>query len=76
MSPKPSLANSAFPPEKRAAAYEMWSRISDHGLSTGPLVGGLIMEGAHSVHLLRDISFLQLQQQLASAAQGSELAAA
>lgn len=41
-----TLVNNAFPPEKRAAALGMWSGISGLGLSVGPLVGGLIMEGA------------------------------
>ncbi len=41
-----TLVNSAFPPEKRAAAIGLWSGISGLGLSIGPLVGGLIMEGA------------------------------
>ncbi len=41
-----TLVNAAFPPEKRAIALGMWSGISGLGLSIGPLVGGLIMEGA------------------------------
>ncbi len=41
-----TLVNTAFPPEKRAAAIGLWSGISGLGLSIGPLVGGLIMEGA------------------------------
>lgn len=41
-----TLVNSAFPPEKRAAAIGLWSGIAGLGLSIGPLVGGLIMEGA------------------------------
>ncbi|MFC5531603.1 MFS transporter [Cohnella yongneupensis] len=41
-----TLVNGAFPPEKRAAALGMWSGIAGLGLSIGPLVGGLIMEGA------------------------------
>ncbi|MFC5405091.1 MFS transporter [Cohnella soli] len=41
-----TLVSSAFPPEKRAAALGIWSGISGLGLSVGPLVGGLIMEGA------------------------------
>jgi len=41
-----TLVNAAFPPEKRAAAIGLWSGISGLGLSIGPLVGGLIMEGA------------------------------
>lgn len=41
-----TLVNAAFPPDKRAAALGLWSGISGLGLSIGPLVGGLIMEGA------------------------------
>lgn len=41
-----TLVNNAFPPEKRAAAIGLWSGIAGLGLSVGPLVGGLIMEGA------------------------------
>ncbi|MFD0671395.1 MFS transporter [Cohnella sp. GCM10027633] len=41
-----TLVNAAFPPEKRAAALGLWSGIAGLGLSIGPLVGGLIMEGA------------------------------
>ncbi|TVX95968.1 MFS transporter [Cohnella terricola] len=41
-----TLVNNAFPAEKRAAAIGLWSGISGLGLSIGPLVGGLIMEGA------------------------------
>lgn len=41
-----TLVNHAFPPDKRAAAIGLWSGISGLGLSIGPLVGGLIMEGA------------------------------
>lgn len=41
-----TLVNGAFPPDKRAAAIGLWSGISGLGLSIGPLVGGLIMEGA------------------------------
>jgi len=41
-----TLVNAAFPAEKRAAALGLWSGISGLGLSVGPLVGGLIMEGA------------------------------
>jgi EmrB/QacA subfamily drug resistance transporter len=41
-----TLVNAAFPADKRAAAIGLWSGISGLGLSIGPLVGGLIMEGA------------------------------
>jgi EmrB/QacA subfamily drug resistance transporter len=41
-----TLVNSAFPADKRAAAIGLWSGISGLGLSIGPLIGGLIMEGA------------------------------
>ncbi|WP_238357642.1 MFS transporter [Cohnella zeiphila] len=41
-----TLVNTAFPPEKRAAAIGIWSGISGLGLSIGPLVGGAIIEGA------------------------------
>ncbi|MBM7568577.1 MFS transporter [Paenibacillus sacheonensis] len=41
-----TLVNSAFPPDKRAAALGIWSGISGLGLSIGPLVGGLIVNGA------------------------------
>ncbi|MCR2806920.1 MFS transporter [Paenibacillus soyae] len=41
-----TLVNGAFPVDKRAAALGIWSGISGLGLSIGPLVGGLIVEGA------------------------------
>ncbi|WP_168123042.1 MFS transporter [Paenibacillus sp. HB172176] len=41
-----TLVNSAFPADKRAAALGIWSGISGLGLSIGPLVGGLIVNGA------------------------------
>lgn len=41
-----TLVNSAFPPDKRAAALGIWSGISGLGLSIGPLIGGLIVNGA------------------------------
>ncbi|BBH22925.1 MFS transporter [Paenibacillus baekrokdamisoli] len=41
-----TLVNSAFPADKRAAALGIWSGISGLGLSVGPLVGGLIINGA------------------------------
>lgn len=41
-----TLVNGAFPADKRAAALGIWSGISGLGLSIGPLVGGLIVEGA------------------------------
>ncbi|MCK9861640.1 MFS transporter [Paenibacillus sp. ATY16] len=41
-----TLVNAAFPPEKRAAAIGLWSGISGLGLSIGPLVGGIIINGA------------------------------
>lgn len=40
------LVNSAFPQDKRAAALGIWSGISGLGLSTGPLIGGIILNGA------------------------------
>lgn len=41
-----TLVNAAFPEKMRAAALGIWSGISGLGLSVGPLIGGLIMEGA------------------------------
>ncbi|HZG84225.1 MFS transporter [Paenibacillus sp.] len=41
-----TLVNAAFPANLRAAALGIWSGISGLGLSIGPLVGGLIVEGA------------------------------
>lgn len=41
-----TLVNRAFPEERRAAALGIWSGISGLGLSIGPLVGGIIVEGA------------------------------
>jgi len=41
-----TLVNAAFPEKMRAAAFGIWSGISGLGLSIGPLVGGLIVEGA------------------------------
>jgi EmrB/QacA subfamily drug resistance transporter len=41
-----TLVHTAFPEKMRAAAMGIWSGISGLGLSVGPLVGGLILEGA------------------------------
>lgn len=41
-----TLVNGAFPEKMRAAALGIWSGISGLGLSVGPLIGGLILEGA------------------------------
>ncbi|HZG58374.1 MFS transporter [Paenibacillus sp.] len=41
-----TLVNGAFPERLRAAVLGIWSGISGLGLSVGPLVGGLIVEGA------------------------------
>jgi EmrB/QacA subfamily drug resistance transporter len=41
-----TLVNAGFPENMRAAAFGIWSGISGLGLSIGPLVGGLIVEGA------------------------------
>ncbi|MBB3113282.1 EmrB/QacA subfamily drug resistance transporter [Paenibacillus phyllosphaerae] len=41
-----TLVNAAFPANMRAAALGIWSGISGLGLSIGPLIGGLIVEGA------------------------------
>lgn len=41
-----TLVNAGFPENMRAAAFGIWSGISGLGLSTGPLIGGLIVEGA------------------------------
>ncbi|AJY76683.1 hypothetical protein VN24_21550 [Paenibacillus beijingensis] len=41
-----TLVSRAFPEQNRAAALGIWSGISGLGLSSGPLIGGLILEGA------------------------------
>jgi EmrB/QacA subfamily drug resistance transporter len=41
-----TLVNAGFPAHRRAAAVGIWSGISGLGLSIGPLIGGLIVEGA------------------------------
>lgn len=41
-----TLVNAGFPENMRAAAFGIWSGISGLGLSIGPLIGGLIVEGA------------------------------
>lgn len=41
-----TLVNTAFPEKMRAVAMGIWSGISGLGLSVGPLVGGLILNGA------------------------------
>lgn len=41
-----TLVNAGFPENMRAAALGIWSGISGLGLSIGPLIGGLIVEGA------------------------------
>lgn len=41
-----TLVNAGFPVNMRAAAFGIWSGISGLGLSIGPLIGGLIAEGA------------------------------
>ncbi len=38
--------HAGFPENMRAAAFGIWSGISGLGLSIGPLIGGLIVEGA------------------------------